>query len=81
MSFLAVVYAIYVKVVAGHAVPGWTSSVAIVAFLFGILFVILGLLGEYVGRILLEVRRRPRFLVSESLGIDESVATKLRALE
>ena len=81
MSFFAVVYAMYVKVVAGHAVPGWTSSVAIVAFLFGILFVILGLLGEYVGRILLEVRRRPRFLVSESLGIDESVATKLRALE
>jgi len=81
ISFLAVIYAIYVKVIAGHAVPGWASSVAIVAFLFGILFIILGLLGEYVGRILLEVRRRPRFLVSESLGIDESMAIKLRALE
>ena len=76
LSFLGVVYAIYVKVIAGHAVPGWASSVAIISFLFGILFIFLGLLGEYVGRILLEVRRRPRFLVSETLGFDDSVGGK-----
>jgi len=69
ISFLGVVYAIYGKIVDGHAVPGWASSVAIISFLFGLLFVFLGLLGEYVGRILVEVRQRPRFLISENLGI------------
>ena len=74
ISFLGVIYAIYGKLVDGHAVPGWASSVAIISFLFGLLFVFLGLLGEYVGRILIEVRRRPRYLVSESLGIENSTA-------
>ena len=69
ISFLGVVYAIYGKIVDGHAVPGWASSVAIISLLFGLLFVFLGLLGEYVGRILVEVRQRPRFLISENLGI------------
>lgn len=72
ISFLGVLYAIYGKIVDGHAVPGWASSVAIISFLFGLLFVFLGLLGEYVGRILVEVRQRPRFLISEGLGIDTS---------
>jgi dolichol-phosphate mannosyltransferase len=36
--------------------------------LFGVLFIMLGIVGEYVGRILVEVRRRPRFIVREELG-------------
>jgi len=72
ISFLGVVYAIYGKIIEGHAVPGWASSVAIISFLFGLLFVFLGLLGEYVGRILIEVRQRPRYLISEGLGIGNS---------
>ena len=47
-------------------VPGWASSVAISSFLFGVLFVFLAVLAEYVGRIAVEVRRRPRFLVRET---------------
>ncbi len=69
VAFLAVVYAIVSKFVIGEAVPGWASSLAILSFLFGVLFVYLGLLGEYIGRILVETRRRPRFLVSETVGL------------
>jgi dolichol-phosphate mannosyltransferase len=47
-------------------VPGWASSVAISSFLFGVLFAFLAVLAEYVGRIVVEVRRRPRFLVRET---------------
>jgi dolichol-phosphate mannosyltransferase len=47
-------------------VPGWASSVAISSFLFGVLFMFLAVLAEYVGRIAVEVRRRPRFLVRET---------------
>lgn len=70
LAFLGVAYAIYGKLVTGSAIPGWASTVAILSFLFGVLFVYLGLLGEYVGRIVVEVRRRPRFLVSELIGHD-----------
>jgi len=68
LSFLGIAYAIISKLFYGHAVPGWASTVAIMSFLFGILFALLGLLGEYLGRVLIEVRQRPRFLVSEQLG-------------
>lgn len=72
ISFAALLYAILGKLVQGHTVPGWASSMAIVSFLFGVLFMFLGLLGEYIGRILLEVRDRPRFIVSERMGISDT---------
>jgi len=68
LAFAEVLYAIYAKVFTETAVPGWASAVAVVSFLFGILFIMLGVLGEYIGRILLEVRGRPRFLVREEVG-------------
>ena len=45
---------------------GWASSVAMMSFLFGVLFAFLAVLAEYVGRIVVEVRHRPRFLVRET---------------
>ena len=73
ISFLGVAYAIFGKLVAGTAVPGWASSVAIISFLFGVLFFILGILGEYIGRILTEVRLRPRFIVDDNININRKV--------
>lgn len=65
VAFLGVLYAILAKMLDGHAVAGWASSVAIISFLFCMLFLFLAVLAEYVGRILEEVRGRPRFIVSE----------------
>jgi dolichol-phosphate mannosyltransferase len=67
MAFCGLVYAVVGKLL-GKAVPGWASMIAIESLLFGILFIILGIIGEYVGRILEEVRRRPRFIVDERVG-------------
>jgi polyisoprenyl-phosphate glycosyltransferase len=66
IAFLGVCYAILGKWLDKEAIPGWASSVAISSFLFGVLFVFLAVLAEYVGRIAVEVRRRPRFLVRET---------------
>jgi dolichol-phosphate mannosyltransferase len=66
LAFLSVGLAIVGKWFDDDAIPGWASSVAISSFLFGVLFVFLAVLAEYVGRIAAEVRRRPRFLVRES---------------
>ncbi len=74
LSFLSILYAIYSKLIIGQAVPGWASSIAIISFLFGVLFMLLGVLGEYIGRILIEVRGRPRFLVSEDLGLSNTTS-------
>ncbi|SDM86224.1 dolichol-phosphate mannosyltransferase [Geoalkalibacter ferrihydriticus] len=65
-AFAGIVYAIYSKLIAGETVSGWASTIAIVSFLFGVLFILLGVLGEYLGRILMEVRKRPQYLVSET---------------
>jgi dolichol-phosphate mannosyltransferase len=69
IAFLSIAYAIVSKLVIGSAIPGWASSVVIISFLFGVLFLIIGILGEYIGRILVEVRQRPRFLVHEELNV------------
>jgi len=69
LAFAEMLYAIYAKMFTDTVVPGWASGVALVSFLFGILFIMLGVLGEYMGRVLIESRGRPRFLISESIGI------------
>jgi dolichol-phosphate mannosyltransferase len=66
IAFVGVLYAIVGRWLDAAAIPGWASSVAISSFLFGVLFVFLAVLAEYVGRIAVEVRRRPRFLVRET---------------
>jgi dolichol-phosphate mannosyltransferase len=66
IAFLGVCYAILGKWLDKEAIPGWASSVAISSFLFGVLFVFLAVLAEYVGRIAVEIRHRPRFLVRET---------------
>jgi hypothetical protein len=51
------------------------------SFLFGMLFLFLAVLAEYVGRILIEVRERPRFIVSEKLeGAPAATATPPQTL-
>jgi dolichol-phosphate mannosyltransferase len=67
LAFFGVMFAILTKYLDSEAAKGWASSVAIMSFLFGMLFLFLAVLGEYVGRILIEVRERPRFIVSEML--------------
>jgi glycosyltransferase involved in cell wall biosynthesis len=67
IAFFGVMFAILTKYLDSEAAKGWASSVAIISFLFGILFLFLAVLAEYVGRILIEVRERPRFIVSEKL--------------
>ena len=68
IAFLGVVFAILTKYLDSEAAKGWASSVAIISFLFGVLFVFLAVLAEYLGRILVEVRERPRFIVSDKVG-------------
>jgi dolichol-phosphate mannosyltransferase len=70
IAFAEILYAIAVKVFTDTAVPGWASAISVLSFLFGVLFILLGIVGEYIGRILVEVRQRPRYLVAEQVGVE-----------
>lgn len=52
----------------GATIPGWTSIVVVAFFVGGVQLTVLGVIGEYVGRIYDEVRRRPLYLVEEIVG-------------
>mgnify|MGYP001825491606 CR=1 FL=1 len=71
LSLYFLLEAIYANYVLGTTVPGWTSTIGVISLLFGILFIFLGLLGEYIGRILVQVRGRPLYLVSKTVGVDD----------
>lgn len=73
IAFAEIIYAIAVKVFTDSAVPGWASAISILSFLFGVLFILLGIVGEYIGRILVEVRQRPRYLVADQAGMNDFV--------
>lgn len=62
------VWALLVKFVAGNAVPGWASTVVPLYFLGGVQILCLGVIGEYVGKIYLESKRRPRYAVERRVG-------------
>ncbi len=67
MSLLMSAYAI-LGVITGKVLPGWTSIVIPLYLLGGILMLSIGVVGEYVGKIFLEAKRRPRFLVDTITG-------------
>ncbi len=60
----------------GIDVPGYASLMVSMLFLGGVQLISLGVLGEYVGRIFLEVKMRPMYLISDSIGITESAAAE-----
>lgn len=69
VSAAGVFYAFFGKIFGRGTVPGWASTLMVVSLLFSLLFVYLGILGEYISRIVVEVRRRPRFIVSDTAGM------------
>ncbi|WP_199426502.1 glycosyltransferase family 2 protein [Thermaerobacillus caldiproteolyticus] len=66
LSSAAGIYALIVKLL-GHAESGWTSLMISIWFIGGLLLMSIGLIGEYIGKIYQEVKRRPRFTIEENL--------------
>lgn len=64
ISFLLIVW-IIIGYFMGNTVAGWASTCVIVAFIGGIQLLCLGVIGEYIGKIYLETKQRPRYIISE----------------
>jgi len=65
MSFGYGIYALLMKILTDATVPGWTSMLIIVSFIGGIQLIMLGILGVYLGKLFIESKRRPSYLVKE----------------
>ena len=70
LSFLGVLWSLIVALT-GNSVPGWASTMCIVCFIGGIQLICLGVIGEYVGKIYMEVKARPRYIISERTEEDK----------
>lgn len=64
LSFMGVLWSVLVALT-GQSVAGWASMTCIICFIGGVQLICLGVLGEYIGKIYLEVKARPRYIISQ----------------
>lgn len=76
VSFLAGLWALFLKVSGYYTVDGWTSLTMVVSFIGGVQLMVIGILGEYVGRIHDEVKNRPLYLVRDMKGFSADNLTR-----
>ena len=70
LALLMLFWSIVVKIFGG-AIPGWTSTVAPLYLLGGVQLLFLGIIGEYIGKIYTEVKKRPRYIIQETVNLSE----------
>jgi glycosyltransferase involved in cell wall biosynthesis len=73
VSLLLSVWVLYTRLFTERAVPGWASLTLPLYFLGGIQLFCIGVVGEYVGKIYMETKRRPRFFIEKSVGEAASI--------
>jgi len=66
LSLVYGVYALYVKLFTDNAIEGWTSVFFMVSLIGGIQLIMIGILGEYLGKTFMETKKRPHFIISEN---------------
>ena len=67
MAFVELIVAL-VDYASGRVVPGWTSTIVFMLLLFGILFVLLGIIGLYLARIHRALQSRPLYIVADAIA-------------
>ena len=83
VSFVAFglgIWSLIVKATGFYNVPGWTSIVVVTTFIGGIQLIVLGVIGEYIGDIHVEVKRRPLYVISELDNFPELPEPPARAV-
>lgn len=64
-SFLYALYALYIKFFTNEFIQGWTSILISVLFLGGIQLICIGMIGEYLGKMFIETKERPNYVITE----------------
>ena len=71
VSFIYGLYAAYIHIFTDRAITGWTSVIFSVLFIGGINLLMLGIIGEYLGKLFIENKRRPNYLISDTNLIEQ----------
>lgn len=71
LSFLGILWVVYMRLFTQETITGWASMMVIVMFLGGVQLLTLGIIGEYIGRMYDEIKRRPLYLIEEALGFSQ----------
>ena len=71
-SFIMIFIELGLYLIYGQVVPGFTTTIILILFLFGMLFFLIGIVGVYIARIYDEVKERPNFIVAERVGFDNA---------
>jgi glycosyltransferase involved in cell wall biosynthesis len=71
-SFSVALWAFYIKFFSQEAIPGWASTVIPIFLLGGIQLFCIGILGEYLGKIYMEIKNRPRYFIEEEKGFEKN---------
>ena len=71
LSFLGILWVVYMRLFTQETITGWASMMVIVMFLGGVQLLTLGIIGEYIGRMYDEIKRRPLYLIEEALGFGQ----------
>lgn len=71
LSFLGVIWSIVMRFM-GNVVAGWSSMTCIICLIGGVQLVCLGILGEYIGKIYMEVKHRPRYIINERTEVKDT---------
>ena len=66
VSFFIILYALYSKFVLSEVVTGWTSIIISSMFIGGVQLLCIGIIGEYISRISVDVKKRPMFVIEET---------------
>ena len=71
LSFLIGLYYVIVKIFDSNITPGLSSTILIITFFSGLQLLALGVLGEYIGRIYDEVKKRPKYIIDKKINFDD----------
>ncbi|NQX43052.1 dolichol-phosphate mannosyltransferase [Pedobacter steynii] len=78
LSFVYGFYALYLHLYTQHTIPGWTSMIMSFLFITGLQFIMMGIIGEYLGKGLMEAKGRPNYLISEDSFSERTPFTEVR---
>ncbi len=67
LSFFMIAWIIYGKLFLSSVIPGWASSIVAIFFLGGVQLLSIGILGEYIAKVYLETKRRPRYFIEKAV--------------
>lgn len=76
VGFIVAIAVVIMKFTLEYRVLGWTSMIAVQLILGGLILLVLGLIGEYVGRIYISINNSPQYVIKEVVGIDTNSETE-----